>query len=189
MREKGRETGDEMARLNVGRKSGFIVRGGMKRRETVWFQFAYQANTMAASATAILSTVLNAAALELRPFTIVRSRFVWQSRSDQSAATEAFIGNIGMAIVSDQASAIGVTAVPTPATDLGSDLWFLIQQWIGRFVLVGTDVTTEHTFREIDSKAMRKVDIGQDMVIVKEAGIGESGVIISHVGRMLVKLH
>ena len=51
--------------------------------------------------------------------------------SDQSAATELFIGNLGLAVVSDQATAVGVTAVPTPATDRGSDLWFLIEEGPG----------------------------------------------------------
>ena len=178
-----------MARVNTSRKSGFIRRDGVMRRETVWFQFPLATMTAAASATAILGYSLNAAALELRPFTVVRSRFNWQCRSDQSAASETFIGNFGFAVVSDQAVAVGVTAVPTPATDLGSDLWFLIQQWIGRFELIGTDVTYDARMLDIDSKAMRKVDIGQDIVGVGEAGIGGSGVTIQTVGRMLVKLH
>ena len=178
-----------MARISTSRKSGFIRRDGVMRRETVWFQFPFDERTLAASATAFLSYSLNAAALELRPFTIIRSRFEWFVRSDQSAATELYIGNLGFCVVSDQAVAVGVTAVPTPATDLGSDLWFLIQQWIGNFTLVGTDVTTEVRSQVIDSKAARKVDIGQDVVGVIEAGIGGSGVTMSQVGRMLVKLH
>jgi len=38
-------------------------------------------------------------------------------RSDQFVATEGYEIAIGMAVVSDQALAIGVTAVPTPFTD------------------------------------------------------------------------
>ena len=178
-----------MAGIRTGRKSGLILRDGRMRRDTVWFQFPFSENTLAASATAVLAYSLNAAALELEPFTVVRSRFQWYVRSDQSAATELYIGNFGFCVVSDQAVAVGVAAVPTPATDLGSDLWFLLEQWIGNFTLVGTDVTTEVRGRTIDSKAMRKVDIGQDLVGVIEAGIGGSGVTIGTVGRMLVKLH
>ena len=114
----------------------------------------------------------------------------WKVISDQSAATETFIGNFGLCVVSDQAVAVGVAAVPTPATDLGSDLWFLIEQMIGRFQLVGTDITTsEQRSQAIDSKVMRKVDIGQDIAGTVEAGIGGTGCFVDTVGRMLVKLH
>ncbi len=173
----------------MARKSGFVRRHGVMRRETVWFQFGFISTTLAASATASMGISLNAAALLLRPFTVVRTRMNWLVRSDQSAASETYIGNFGFAVVSDQAVAIGVTAVPTPATDLGSDLWFLQDQWIGRFELVGSAINEDTQARKIDSKAMRKVDIGQDIVGVTEAGIGGTGCVVQTVGRMLVKLH
>ena len=190
-REDGarRETGDPMANVRTGRKSGFITRNGVQRRETVWLQFPRASTSLAASATSALVYSLNAAALALEPFTIVRTRFQWLCVSDQSAATETFVGNFGLAVVSDQAVAIGVTAVPTPATDQGSDLWFLIEPWPGRFELIGTSINSNVTDRPIESKAMRKVDIGQDIVGVVEAGIGGTGTSIVTVGRMLVKLH
>jgi len=178
-----------MANIRVNRKSGVVVRGGVSRRETVWLGFQYAQTVLAASATAALVYSLNAAALALLPFTIVRTRMNWTCQSDQSAATEDFIGNFGWCVVSDQAAAIGVTAVPTPAFDLSSDLWFLIDQWIGTFQLIGSNVTTNMNVLKIDSKSMRKVEVGQDIVGVAEAGITESGVTVRTVGRMLVKLH
>ena len=178
-----------MANVRVGRKSGFIMRNGRMRRETVWFQFPFASTSLSASSTQVLQYALNAAALELRPFTVTRTRFNWSVLSDQSAATEDFIGNFGMCVVSDQAVAVGVAAIPTPATDQGSDLWFLIQPWIGRFSLVGSEINQDLRPMEIDSKAARKVDIGQDVVGTVEAGIGGSGCIVRTVGRMLVKLH
>ena len=43
---------------------------------------------------------------------------------------------------------------------------------------------------EIDSKAMRKVDIGQDLVIVGELATGQSaGFTMTTGGRMLVKVN
>ena len=179
-----------MANVRVGRKSGFIQRNGVMRRETVWFSFPFAQAMLAASATAALQYLLNVAALALEPFTVVRTRMNWLAISDQSAATETFIGNFGFAVVSDQATAIGVTAVPTPATDQGSDLWFMIDNWIGRFDFIGTGTANQDLRSKVmDSKAMRKVDIGQDIVGVVEAGIGGSGVTINTAGRMLVKLH
>ena len=178
-----------MANLNVGRKSGFLLRRGVMRRESLWFFVGFSTTALAASATAFLAGSLNAAALALRPFTIVRTHLRWFCKSDQSAATEQYIGNIGLAVVSDQAIAIGTTAVPTPATDQSSDLWFLHQSWIGQFNLIGSDVSSEITDKPIDSKAMRKVEDGQDLAIVIEAGIGGQGVEIGKTGRILIKLH
>jgi len=156
----------------------------------LWFDIPFVVNSPAASATAVLQTSLTAAALALRPFTIVRTYVEWQCLSDQSAASETFIGNVGFAVVSDQAVAIGITALPTPATDLGSDLWLLIRQWIGRFDFIGTGTANQDLgSRLIDSRAMRKVEDGQDCVQVVEAGIGGSGVAIKTVGRQLIKLH
>ena len=178
-----------MARAYTNRKSGFIQRGGVMRRESLWMQVGFVSTALGASATAAITNFLTAAALAVRPFTIVRSRLKWLVVSDQSAATEAFVGNIGMAVVSDQAVAIGVTAVPTPATDLGSDLFFLIDQWPGRFELVGTSHAVDITPKTIDSRAMRKVNDDQDLVVTVEAGIGGSGCVVSAVGRVLIKLH
>ena len=85
-----------------------------------------------------------------------------------------------------------MTAVPTPITDMGSDLWFLHQLTMNTFVFAsgvgfqdrGVSVT------EIDSKAMRKVDIGQDMVVVGElSGNSGGGMDMTVGGRMLVKVN
>jgi len=178
-----------MANIHTAGRSGFIRRGSARRRESLWFFWQFTSATLGASATAILMSSLNAAALALRPFTIVRTRGQLLVISDQSAATEDYIGNYGMAVVSDQAVAVGVTAVPTPATDQGSDLWFLLEQWVGRSWLVGTDFSDSLASREVDSKAMRKVEEGQDVVSVAEAGLGGSGCLVKFTGRMLIKLH
>ena len=94
-----------------------------------------------------------------------------------------------MAVVSDQVSAVGVTAIPTPFTDMASDLWFVhLNLWGDESKL--TDRSTSATRATIDSKAMRKVDIGQDIVVVGEmASTPGTGVILSAAGRMLVKVN
>ena len=176
----------------MARKSGFVRRRGAMVRDTVWFQFLFTRVTMAAASTAVLSTSLNAAALALRPFTIVRTRGVVGFNSDQVGATESYQGSIGMCVVSDQASGIGVTAVPTPQTDLGSDLWFLHESGFGRFEFVsgvGVLEVGSNMDRVVDSKAMRKVDIGQDLVIVQETSAISNGMILTFQFRMLVKVH
>jgi len=157
----------------------------------VWFQFQPARFTIAAAATPVVAFSLNAAALALRPFTIVRTRGSWHCRSDQAGASEYYGGGLGMAVVSDQASAVGVTAVPTPITEMGSDLWFMYEVMTQRFEFV-SGVGFEGTNGELiqfDSKAMRKVDIGQDMVVVLETN-GAAASLDSFLGfRMLVKVH
>ena len=174
----------------MARKSGFVRRSGVMRRETEWISIPFFSNVLASSTTASLSASLNAAGLALRPFTVVRLRGQLQCVSDQSAATEQYIGSIGAAVVSDQATAIGVTAVPTPATDLASDLWFMHEIWIGSIDFSdATGIFSDHPSRAVDSKAMRKVNGDQDLVICTEAGLGGSGVTVAFAGRFLVKLH
>ncbi len=158
-------------------------------RESVWFGFTPAETTLAAADTATLVFVLNTAALALRPFTVVRTRGMWGLRSDQQAASENYSASMAMSVVSEQASAIGVTAIPTPETDRGSDLFFVYESAAGA---LGFDVDgslERGKWREFDSKAMRKVDISQDIVWSVETSSISSGVITHLSARMLVKLH
>ena len=165
-----------------------FVRRESVRRLTSWFQFQPIEATMTGGGGTLYFT-LNAAALALRPFTIVRTHFEFALRSDQAAAIELQTAGVGMAVVSDQASAIGVSAIPTPITDMAFDLWFL------HTILMAdesslTDRTRPATYRSVDSKAMRKVDIGQDLVIVGELDATTSaGLILKMSGRILVKVN
>jgi len=180
-----------MANVIVGRKSGFIQRSGRMRRETVWFGLAEINTILAGANSATMFQTLNAAALALRPFTVVRTHINWFIRSDQTGALEAFQTGLGLAVVSDQAAAIGVSAVPTPYTDLGSDLWFFhqIQTWTFLFVSGIGVHPTGGSDRDFDSKAMRKVDVGQDIAITLENSALSLGSNNLTSGRMLVKLH
>ena len=96
-------------------------------------------------------------------------------------------------MVSDQAVAIGVTAVPTPTVDGSSDLWHVYEFLAGRFVFgTGVGFTDVGVDRIIDSKAMRKVEDGQDVINVVEgpgAALTVNGSIIKGFTRILVKLH
>ncbi len=166
-----------------------IVRRG-PTRDTSWFGFAPASQTIAAASTAQIDFSLNAAALALRPFTIVRTRGIIYSRSDQLAATENYGGVWGMAVVSDQATAVGVTAVPTPITDMPSDLWFALESVNGQLAILSaaSGVEVGQTLH-FDSKAMRKVDIGQDIVVVRETSSFQTSWATVQSFRMLVKLH
>ena len=180
-----------MANIRTGRKSGFILRSGVMRRETLWFSGSLAQNTFAAASTAVLLSSLNAAALALRPFTVIRTRGRISTRTDQVTAIENYNMFFGLCVVSDQASAIGVTAVPTPSTDNGSDLWFVFEQIQGHVLLTAADdgIAVCCADQEIDSKAMRKVEDGQDMIEVAESAAASSGQILTSFTRSLIKLH
>ena len=157
-------------------------------RQTNWFAIT-PATTTVAGGGAVLTQSLSAAGLAKRPFTIERTHLFLHVTSDQLAADEFVFGAVGMCVVSDQAAAIGVTAVPTPITDIQSDLWYLHQMYGTDFPLntaVGFDGDGGHQY-QIDSHAKRKVNDDQDVIIVLEnAGISFGG-LVRIGGRFLIK--
>jgi len=179
-----------MANITVNRKSGFIRRGGVMRRETAWVALTPTNTNLAGASISVLFTGYSAAVLALRPFTIVRTRGYLHCRSDQAGATEFFDAVLAMAIVSDQALAIGVTAVPTPDTDRDSDLFFLFEEIAGTIQqITSVGVLENQLGRTFDSKAMRKVEDGQDIAVTIETAAASLGVNFSKGGRQLIKLH
>ncbi len=176
-----------MANLRVGRRSGLVLRGGRQRRQTRWIGMTPTFTTLGA-ATPVLFAGFDAASLALRPFTIVRLRGWFSAVSDQTIANERYNVAFGLAVVSEQALAIGVTAVPTPEADRESDLWFLYEELGGGIQAVtSTGLSEAHLSMKLDSRAMRKVEDGQDIATVFETTF--AGCIAYKGGRMLVKLH
>ncbi len=166
------------------------TRGGTARRQSDWAFIGAGHTTMASAGTAVVVASLNASALALRPFTVVRSHLELIIVSDQTAAAERQIAAAGLCIVSDQASAIGVTAVPTPSTDAGSDLWFAHQWMFNDFEFVSGVGIHPNAGRRytIDSKAMRKVNGDEDLLLVME-NVLTGGSVVGSAGRFLIKLH
>ncbi len=175
------------------RKSGFTRVGGVKRRETQWLDIPGSVQTLASPSSAVNLNLLTTAEKALRPFTVVRTRGVFAINTDQVAASEFQSMALGFCVVSDQAAAIGITALPTPITDQESDLWFVYEQLMAQFeffTAAGFD-SQGATFKEYDSRAMRKVEDGQDIAIVAESDITglTLGLQVRHGGRLLIKLH
>ena len=96
-----------------------------------------------------------------------------------------------MQVVSDSAVAAGVGSVPTPLTETDADYFvyapvafdFEFSNATGIYQLAGDGVV--HT---VDSKAMRKVGLDEDVSVVLQQQVG-TGAILSVEGRFLVKLH
>ncbi len=94
-------------------------------RSMIWLNATITRATLTTN-TAQLIGQLNAAALLLRPFTIVRTRVQILFISDQTVASEFPAGALGFITVKQPASAIGITAMPTPLTESQAD-WFVYQ--------------------------------------------------------------
>ena len=160
------------------------------RRKTLWLDFAqvFMDRFSVGSATAVLQSSLNAAALALRPFTIVRTRGLLWVDFDQSVNTEQPFGALGFAVVSDQASAIGVTAVPIPITDAGSSLFFSWTPW-STGIRIGSNASIAYppAAQVFDSKAMRKVEVGEDLIVTFENGSAADGMVGLWMARVLIK--
>jgi len=160
-----------------------------QRRETVWIGLSPLVDT--ASAASVLVSSLSATALALRPFTIVRTHIELMFDTDQAAASENQLGAIGLAVINAPAVVIGITAMPTPVTDLGSDLFFVHQAMVSHFEfgdLTGFNSQAGRRYT-VDSKAMRKVNDDEDIAFTYEVSGGGGGANLLSMGRMLLKLH
>ena len=165
-----------MARRRVVGQSGH-------RRLTQWVGPAIQGYVSVASAgaTLIASVPLDEAA------TIVRTRGQVSVKPFTFAADLNVVGAIGLGIVSSEALAVGVTAVPEPFADGDWGGWFVWRSFSFHYEF-GTAVgqSIESMDFEIDSKAMRKGGPNESVVIVAESQGGAFD--ISMPLRMLIKL-
>ena len=180
-----------MARIIRARRATSAVRVGA-RRKTQWLGRVFSTDSITLGAnTVILDSVLTTIEKALRPFTIVRSVGLLSVRSDQQAATESPFGGLGFAIVSDQAITVGVTAVPNPVSDVESDLWFLYQAFATGLSLITAAGFETRAFDHFpfDSRAMRKVEEGQDFAAVLANASATDGMDYILNYRLLVKLH
>ena len=160
-------------------------------RETRWLDIPTSGGSLSGANSTVIVASLTAVELALRPFTIVRTRGIWDTSSDQIAVNETFETSLGICVVSDQALAIGITAVPTPEEDKESDLWFLYETRVGQELVAGgvhqQMIPSQPT--AFESKAMRKVEDGQDVVVVVQNSAVSNGTTFVVSGRMLIKLH
>jgi len=139
------------------------------RRMTDWAATSGRsAYTALAAASSILDTTF--VTLDSQPETIVRTVGLLNIQSDQAAASERPFGAVGICIVSDQAAAIGITAIPKPFTDASSDLWFMHRFWAAPVAEAGTGASLQNISQDVDlsSKAMRKLTDDETVCLVIE---------------------
>jgi len=158
------------------------------KRSSVWLGFNLASTSLVGSSKQQL-LVLNASALALRPFTVVRTHLLLRFESDQAAVSETPRGAVAGIVIDEIASAAGAASMPGPGTVTDAD-WFFYQVVTVHFQFLSSigfqgDSGVQYN---VNSKAMRKVDVDQDLVIMSEM-LGASGAILAIGGRILVKLH
>ena len=120
--------------------------------------------------------------------TIVRIRGVVELLLDSGVSGDGYAGALGIGLVTGDAFAVGITAVPTPLDDEDWDGWM----WHKFFSLHNPTATAgqEGALRfEIDTRAMRK--FGEGMIVIAVAEVVETGVSVLEISlnsRMLFKL-
>ena len=94
-----------------------------------------------------------------------------------SAVGDGFIGAVGLGIVTSEAFAIGVTAIPSPLGENDWDGWmwhsFFDVRAITATIADGANAMAIDQHIELDSKAMRKFSSNQ--VLAGVVGVSESG--------------
>ncbi len=149
---------------SVGRARG---RTDRPRRLYEW------SGSFAASTTAIPanSDVLVASATVTEAHTLMRAYLGLLVQTDQVAAAEEATGAVGIGIVSAEAFAIGITALPSPLTSMDFP-WWLHGFW-GFNIING--VSSNPFSRELETKSARKVTSGEVVVVIVSNGAAGFG--------------
>jgi len=143
------------------------------KRQVVWVGPADQVQVAVPNNTSVLISSFDASASGLDKATLVRTRGVFTIRPSAFGADLDFQGAIGIAVVSDDAFAIGTTAIPGPFTDSDWGGWFVWRSFCGHLEFQGASGSTlEMIALEIDSKAMRKIGPNETMVVMAESQSG-----------------
>ncbi len=112
-------------------------------------------------------------------------------RTDQVGSIEDVIGAWGMMVPTEEAVAIGITALPDPVGSVNSDAWVAYQGFQGGFLISSAVGITGDAYSHwrFDSRAMRKVEQGFDVVTVIANSSATAGLVVIVNQRLLVKLH
>jgi len=169
--------------------------GAHQRRRTGWeegpgIQDAGAPVSISGSSSQILGT---AQAATTDGLTIVRTRGIIELvQKTATAAGDGFVGAFGIGIASAAAIAVGVTAVPTPITEVEWDGWlyhqfFSVHSFGAQATLDTGGLVPVRV--DIDSKAMRKLDSQEAVYLAFEFVVaGTASMSVFATSRMLLKL-
>ncbi len=172
------------------RGRGLLPASGSNRRQTGWSVGPGSSVPVGVSASGSLILGSGVGA-NIQGLTLIRVRGHVELVLRLAGASEGFTGAIGICLVTDDAFAIGITAMPTPVTDMEDDIW-LYHRFFS--VHAGAVTATAALARiseswEVDSKAMRKTPQGTTLAAVFEATeVGTSIIDVTFQSRLLDKL-
>ncbi len=109
--------------------------------------------------------------------------------SDQQATDEFRLFAVGGIIVTEDAAAVGITAIPGPISDLNAD-WFWHAWIVSRFeqaTTVGFE-SSAGSFERFDVKSRRKIPADKVFSFVAETDSASAGVTIQFATRFLTRL-
>ena len=155
-----------MARSRVSR---FPQRFNTKVRRPSWSIGPNGTLQLTATGSAVFGTGAVAADVEL---TIIRTRGIFQAFLSQATASlDGFQGAVGICKVSSNAFGVGITAIPTPVTDIAWDGWLWYQRFNVKAATATLGVVEQMAGIEyvVDAKAMRKTNVTDVIVGVIEA--------------------
>ena len=172
-------------------RSGFF-RGRSPRRQTAWEQGpgGSTATGLTGSNTQIVGSGIAALVDGL---TVVRIRGSFEAiLTSAVSALDGFHAVLGMCVVTNDAFAIGVTAVPNPMDDADWDGWMYHRF----FDLHAKGATPSFLLEnqtviqfEVDTKAMRKLPLNETLLMSMQLiEVGAAGISVFFDSRMLVKL-
>ena len=173
----------------MGRARSFPSRAGLpqrtQRRQTSWTAGPGGVVTQSATGSALFPFLL-VPLLEGLTITRMRGELLLYLTSAASA-NDGFDGAVGIGLVSDEAAAVGITAVPTPIDDIDFEEWIWFQMFSLRSASFLADAAA--TDRDIpsavsavaripiDNKAMRKFPVGKSLVgVIESAETGTAGI-------------
>ena len=106
----------------------------------------------------------------IAPWTIVRVRGFLLVTTDQQVTSEAQIGAYGICVVNGEAFDAGVGSISTPWSEAFDDRWLYHTYFAAAMRVGGSSVEANinNYSKEIDGKAMRKVNLGDVVVSVME---------------------
>jgi len=153
-------------------------RGRTPKRITAWEQgpgSTLKTTISAATPSAVLGFGIQPL---VEGLTIVRLRGAMQcfmNLENVMTVGEGFHCALGIGVVTNEAFAVGLAALPTPLDDAGFDMWMYhrffdlhIAEATGVGVQVGTAGLSSIQF-EVDTKAMRKITVGETLYMVIES--------------------
>jgi len=146
----------------MARARSRVVTTRSTRSPTIWAGVVAPSLTVFPTLTKILLALFTPSFLSGETIRRLRGTLLVES----VLTTTAYHGAIGAYIASDAAVAIGVTALLDPVTNASDDVWLWYHSFAGDGRGDGSAGGNGAMLIEVESKAMRRMEEGQSLVIV-----------------------